>query len=167
MQVIPGTIYGTAKLAIPSACKNNWSPSVHNREWNFSIWRIHSSQEMSHTFLQGPLLLTYISWTHIETRAWVINNIIMKEDAPWWSHQMDTFSAVLGLCAENSPMTCEFSEQRPVTWGFDVFFDLHLNKWLSKQSWGWIFETRRHRAHYDVIAITFTHPWLHFQLQIN
>ena len=24
---------------------------------------------------------------------------------------------------------------------FDVFFDLHLNKWLSKQSWGWWFET--------------------------
>ena len=24
---------------------------------------------------------------------------------------------------------------------FDVFFDLRLNKWLSKQSWGWWFET--------------------------
>ena len=23
----------------------------------------------------------------------------------------------------------------------DVFFDLHLNKWFSKQSWGWWFET--------------------------
>ena len=30
--------------------------------------------------------------------------------------------------------------QRPVTWSFDVFFDLHLNKRLSKQSWGWWFE---------------------------
>ena len=27
--------------------------------------------------------------------------------------------------------------QRPVTRSFDVFFDLHLNKRLSKQSWGW------------------------------
>ena len=25
--------------------------------------------------------------------------------------------------------------------GFDVFFDLHLNKRLSKQPWGWWFET--------------------------
>ena len=24
---------------------------------------------------------------------------------------------------------------------FDVFFDLRLNKWLSKQSWGWWFKT--------------------------
>ena len=29
---------------------------------------------------------------------------------------------------------------KPVTQGFDVFFDLRLNKRLSKQSWGWWFE---------------------------
>ena len=28
----------------------------------------------------------------------------------------------------------EFPSQRPVMWSFDVFFDLHLNKRLSKQS---------------------------------
>ena len=35
----------------------------------------------------------------------------------------------------------EFLAQRPVTRSFDVFFDLRLNKRLSKQSWGWWFET--------------------------
>ena len=35
----------------------------------------------------------------------------------------------------------EFSALRPVTRSFDVFFDLCLNKRLSKQSWGWWFET--------------------------
>ena len=35
----------------------------------------------------------------------------------------------------------EFPSQRPVTRSFDVFFDLRLNKRLSKQSWGWWFET--------------------------
>ena len=35
----------------------------------------------------------------------------------------------------------EFPAQRPVTRTFDVFFDLRLNKRLSKQSWGWWFET--------------------------
>ena len=35
----------------------------------------------------------------------------------------------------------EFPTQRPVTWSFDVFFDLPLNKWLSKQPWSWWFET--------------------------
>ena len=36
----------------------------------------------------------------------------------------------------------EFPAQRPVTRSFDVFFDLRLNKRLSKQSWGWWFETQ-------------------------
>ena len=35
----------------------------------------------------------------------------------------------------------DFPTQRPVTRSFDVFFDLHLNKGLSKQPWGWWFET--------------------------
>ena len=35
----------------------------------------------------------------------------------------------------------DFPTQGPVTRSFDVFFDLRLNKPLSKQSWGWWFET--------------------------
>ena len=35
----------------------------------------------------------------------------------------------------------EFPAQRPVTRSFDVFFDLRPNKRLSKQPWGWWFET--------------------------
>ena len=54
---------------------------------------------------------------------------------------METFSALLAICAGNSPVTAEFLAQRPVTRSFDVFFDLLLNKRLSKQSWGWWFET--------------------------
>ena len=59
----------------------------------------------------------------------------------WWRHQMETFSALLAICAGNSPVTGEFPSQRPVTQSFDVFFDLRLNKQLSKQSWGCRFET--------------------------
>ena len=33
------------------------------------------------------------------------------------------------------------SPQRPMAWSFGVFFDLRRNKRLSKQSWGWWFET--------------------------
>ena len=53
---------------------------------------------------------------------------------------METFSTLPALCAEHSPVTGEFPAQRPVTWSFDVFFDLRQNKQLSKQSWGWWFE---------------------------
>ena len=54
---------------------------------------------------------------------------------------MEPFSALLAFCAGNSPVTGEFPSQRPVTRSFDVFFDVRLNKRLSKQSWCWWFET--------------------------
>ena len=49
---------------------------------------------------------------------------------------METLSALLVICAGNSPVTGEFSAQKPVTRSFDVFFDLRLDKRLSKQSCG-------------------------------
>ena len=54
---------------------------------------------------------------------------------------METFSPLLAICAENSPVTGEFPAQRQVTQSFEVFFDLRLNKRLSKQLWDWCFET--------------------------
>ena len=62
----------------------------------------------------------------------------------WWRHQMETFSALLAICARNSQAAGEFPAQRPVTRSFDVFFDLRLYKRLSKQSQGWWFETPYH-----------------------
>ena len=61
--------------------------------------------------------------------------------ATWWRHQMETFSTLLAICAGNSPVTDKFLSQRPVTRSFDVFFDLRLNERMSKQWWGWRFET--------------------------
>ena len=58
----------------------------------------------------------------------------------WWRHQMETFSALLAICAGNSPVTGEFPARRPVTRSFDVFFDLRPNKELSKQ---WSYSTDR------------------------
>ena len=74
--------------------------------------------------------------------------------APWWRHQMETFFALLAICAGNSPVLGEFPPQRPVTRSFDVYFDLRPNNRLSKQSWGWWFETTsrplwRHRNDHE------------------
>ena len=62
-------------------------------------------------------------------------------NSTWWRHQMETFSASLAICAGNSPVTGEFPAQRPVTRRFYVFFDMCLNKRLSKQPRGWSFGT--------------------------
>ena len=37
--------------------------------------------------------------------------------------QMETFSALLTICAGNSPVTGEFPAQMPVTRSFDPFFE--------------------------------------------
>ena len=49
---------------------------------------------------------------------------------------METFSALLAICAGNSPVPGEFPAQRPVTRIFDICFDLRPSKRLSKQWWG-------------------------------
>ena len=92
------------------------------------------------------------------------------EDVPlgqrtsWWRHQMEIFSALLAICAGNSPVPGEFYTQRPVKRSFDVFFDLRLNKRLSKQSWGWWLETLsrplwRHRNEYSSTTATINLAW--------
>ena len=69
----------------------------------------------------------------------------------WWRHQMETFSALLALCAGNPPVTGEFPSQRPVTRSFDVFFDLCMkNGWVNNCEAG---KLRRHRAHSDVTNV--------------
>ena len=69
----------------------------------------------------------------------------------WWRHQMEPISALLALCAGNSPVTGEFPAQRPVTRSFDVFFNCAwIYDWVNDHKAG---DLRRHRGHYDVNAM--------------
>ena len=86
----------------------------------------------------------------------------------WWRHQMEALPALLVPCVGNSPFTGEFPTQRPVTRSFGVFFDLRLNNaWVNNLDAG---DSRRHRAHYDVIVMTICsisntlRPWLSIDL---
>ena len=113
--------------------------------------RAKCSQMQRHIKLYRPVpeilhvLTTRVSCTdptfHTPSNAkhWMV--YVSRRRIPWWRHQMETFSALLAICVGNSPVPGEFPAQRPVTWSFDAFFDLRLNKRLSKQSWGWWFET--------------------------
>ena len=71
--------------------------------------------------------------------------------ATWWRHQMETFSALLAICAGNSPVPGEFPTQRPVTRSFDIFLIcVWINGWVNNRETG---DLRRHRAHYDITVI--------------
>ena len=99
--------------------------------------------------------------------------------AIWWRHQMETFSALLALCEGKSPVTGEFPSQRPVTRSFDVFFDLCLNKRLSKQSRCWWFKTPScslwrhcndsicHNANGNIFHDVDKFTWGYFSLTLN
>ena len=95
-------------------------------------------------------------WHSSVAAIWHLNHrqldylFIEHTNISWWRHQMEAFSALLAICAGNSPVPGEFPTQRPVTRSFDVYFYLRPNKRLSKQSWGWWFATQsrplwRHR----------------------
>ena len=71
---------------------------------------------------------------------------------PWWRHQMETFSALLAVCAGNSPVPGEFPTEGPVTRSSDGFFfiSVWINGWVNNGKAG---DLRRYRAHYDVTVM--------------
>ena len=69
----------------------------------------------------------------------------------WWRHQMETFSALLAICAGNhrSPANSPHKGQ----WRGALMFSLicaRINGWVNNGETG---DLRSHRAHYDVIVM--------------
>ena len=67
---------------------------------------------------------------------------------PWWRHQMETFSALLALCARNSPVPVNSPHKGQ--WRGTLMFSLicaWINDWVNNHEAG---DLRRHRCHYDV-----------------
>ena len=82
---------------------------------------------MRHDFVVCCFTLIYVEY--IATYVAISRHV----DVIKWKHFPRYWPFVRGI--HRSPA------QRPVTRSFDVFFDLHPNKRLSKQWWGWWFET--------------------------
>ena len=72
----------------------------------------------------------------------------------WWRHQMDTFSALLALCAGNSPVTDKSPHKGQ--WRGALMFSFicaWINSWVNNRDAG---DLRCHHAHYDVTVM-----WIH------
>ena len=120
-----------------------WNQFSSFWEWHF-LWAVAS--------YGGDVRVLWFKCFSLHSSPFRIEIVSLR--LPWqcsvirfrWKHGALTPAVIkwkhlLALCAGNSPYTGEFPSQRPVTRSFDVFFDLRLNKQLSKQSWGWWFET--------------------------
>ena len=111
------------------------SPRMHGGSGVNALSQILSDESLSYSLKHistGEHLL-HISWsTHPQYLYFLFSR---------WRHEMEMCSALLALCAGNSPVTGEFPSQGPVMRSLDVFFDLRLTKRLSKQSRRRWFET--------------------------
>ena len=79
-----------------------------------------------------------------------VNNIVSGR-LPWWRHQMETFSALLAICAGNSPVPGEFPHKGQ--WRGALMFSMicaRINGWVNNGEAG---DLRRNRAHYDVTVM--------------
>ena len=119
---------------------NHHQLEIGRESWNDIECNLYQTwhKEYHSTIQYIPKLIRTVLWCI----ALIITSIVTAfAESTWWRHQMETFSALLAICAGNSPVSGEFPTQRLVTRSFEVSFDLRLNKRLSKQSWGWWFET--------------------------
>ena len=117
----------TCYLMAPSHCLN--------QRWLLIIEGMWHSHQSNFTASAQSIILCVLCG-EFENHTFKITTTYHRrhcvKQTPWWRHPMETFSALPAICAGNSPVTGEFPAQRPVTRSFDVFFDLRLNKRLSK-----------------------------------
>ena len=81
--------------------------------------------------INKPWMVQIIAWH--QTREKTLSDMTSSSNG-------NIFRVTGHLCGEFTGHRW-FLRQAPVTRSFDVFFDLRANNGLSKQSWGWWFET--------------------------
>ena len=68
-------------------------------------------------------------------RKWPIGREFV-DSAALWRHQMEAFSALLAICARNSPVTGEchrwIPRTKPVTRSFDFFYFIFIKTYLTR-----------------------------------
>ena len=83
--------------------------------------------------ITSPTIVYSTVYSGADQRSTTLTQLGAHDDVIKWKHFPRYWPFVRGI--HRSP------SQKPVTLNFDVFFYLRLNKRLSKQSWGWWFET--------------------------
>ena len=132
-----------------------WSPECH---WSNPEWADPTGTKLKHqlyflctvrhvNFTPNYVLVDHTHYVYYNLKATMMTS---------WNGK---FSTLLALCAGNSSVTGEFLAQRPMTRSFDVFFDLPLNKRLSKRWWGWSFETPSRSLWRHRNALLSCGPW--------
>ena len=154
-------LFGTKPLSKPMPASVNWSLR-NKRQWNFnqnakfSFTNMHPKILSARwpPFYRGKLSLAFLVYHRLSIYCRWKNDIIgstSSENWTWWRHQMETFSALLAICAGNSTVTGKFPHKGQ--WRGALMFSLicvWINGWVNNRDAG---DLRRHLAHYDVIVM--------------
>ena len=104
--------------------------------------------------LHAPVLM-YLTCSQIN--CW--HAIHWDSVPPRWRHQMETFSALLVICAGDSPVPVNSPHKGQ--WRGALMFTLicvRINGWVNNREAG---DLRRHRAHYNAITMSeFCSLWI-------
>ena len=108
--------------------------------WKRAKWNLHPIWKLRSKIIRErrPRM-----WNHDEFRSESLQPAIFQ--CSWWRHQIETFSALLALCQEDSPSKGQW-------WVAPMFSYIcaWTNNWAN--SWDTV-DLRRHRSHYDVTVI--------------
>ena len=142
-------LLGIQFLSKQNVCPYGCIEYISQRWERLSAWK---SSESPVIIKHGPVQYNYVNLPIYDIPLWnkMIQPFIPQKDFPhWWLWSDGIFMitswdenifCITGPLWGEPLATGGFPSQRPVTRGFDVFLDVHLNKRLSKQSRGWWFE---------------------------
>ena len=141
---------------ISERCREVAHPACH---WGSSSWhKFNLTNPTMHLPIShnAPFVTEMCTHVHISVTKWCIVVYLSCGILPWPPPMMASSngntSALLALCAGNSPVIGEFPSQRPVTRSFDVFFDLHLMYgWVNIHEAGAL---THHRTLYDITVMS-------------
>ena len=131
------------KYTLISACSVTISPGYP--AWFICLW---CGGRMLSTNVYWAICYLVIRLSGTRKRL-CLQNIIKAHT--WWRHQMETFSALLALCAGNSPVTDEFPSKGQ--WRDALMFSLicaWINGWVNNRD---AVDLIRYGAHYDITVM--------------
>ena len=131
---------------IPGACATRNFTYLVRGPWSFLYFSVATTHSIlviiRHSVIALKLLhglMKGCAWVS-ETSFQLKRNMLCKHfQCRFLDHLMTSSNG--NILRVTGPLWGEFPSQRPVTWSFEIFFDLRLNKRLSKPSRDWCFET--------------------------
>ena len=122
-----------------------------------NCWRIYASIIWviidGKSYYMAMIPLTSISWHLLCVMAliWAVGIASPTNVGSWWRHEMETFSALLVLCAGNSPVT---NSPHKGQWRGALMFSFICAGTNGSGNNRDDNDLRRHHAHYDVIVMS-------------